>query len=62
MDLQLDSFTKTQEDIIEERTEWYLFRLRIMKPRPNKIFKYNHICKSDLISYVRLHYILGEPL
>ncbi len=62
MCLELESFTKNQEDIIKERTKWFSIRLRIMQPYMSKVFKYKHIQKSELISYVRIHYILGEPL
>ena len=59
---RLESFVKNDDQIIHERMQWYLIRLQYMTPRHKNIVKYIHINKTSIYNYVRLHYLLGEPL
>lgn len=59
---RLDSFIRNDDKIIRQRMQWYLIRLQYISPRHKNILKHMHINKTSIYNYVRLHYLLGEPL
>ena len=59
---RLDSFLDKDRAIIQERLEWYLIRLKYLKPVNRHFLKYISMSKMNLYNYVRINYLLGEPL
>ena len=66
MHLEIIDFTKNQQEIIEERLNFFIINLQCFK----KVHKYqlDYMKKINIINsygikdYVRLKYLLGEPL
>lgn len=66
MYVELTNFSKNQENILKERLNFFIINLKCFK----KVHKYeqNYMKKVKIINlygikdYVRLKYLLGEPL
>jgi len=60
--LELTSFSKNHDDIIKERVEWLIIKIYSFYPRLETIHFLKNVSKLDLYNYVRLKFIMGEPL
>jgi len=66
MNLELTCYSKTHTEIIKKRIEFFIINLRCFK----KVHKYEQefsnrvtmILKYGIENYVRLMFLLGEPL
>jgi hypothetical protein len=52
-----------EKDIIEERMEWFYYRVQHMKCGLNyKLRILKNASHTSLRTYIRVHYLLGEPI
>ena len=56
------SFLEKEEETIEERFESIVFRLYYVKDNIKNKMKLLKTSKCSLRTYIRVHYILGEPI
>jgi|TARA_Y100000992_G_scaffold245829_1_gene177102 hypothetical protein len=56
------SFLEKEEETIEERFESIVFRLYYVKDNIKNKMKLLKMSKCSLRTYIRVHYILGEPI
>lgn len=56
------SFLENDQEEIEERFESLLYRLYFMKENLRNKRKLLHMTKCSLRTYIRVQYLLGEPL
>lgn len=60
--LELTSFSKNQDDIIKERVEWLIIKINCFYHTLETRHFLKNVTKLDLYNYVRLKFIMGEPL
>ena len=56
------SFLEKEEETIEERYESIVFRLYYLKDNIKNKMKLLKMSKCSLRTYIRVHYLLGEPI
>ncbi len=56
------SFLEKEEETIEERFESIVFRLYYVKDNIKNKMKLLKMSKCSLRTYIRVHYLLGEPI
>tara|TARA_B100000575_G_C23014048_1_gene584042 strand:- start:40 stop:231 length:192 start_codon:yes stop_codon:yes gene_type:complete len=56
------SFLEKEEETIEERFESIVFRLYYVKDNIKNKIKLLKMSKCSLRTYIRVHYLLGEPI
>tara|TARA_B100001057_G_C22627253_1_gene862970 strand:- start:521 stop:712 length:192 start_codon:yes stop_codon:yes gene_type:complete len=56
------SFLEKEEETIEERFESIVFRLYYLKDNIKNKMKLLKMSKCSLRTYIRVHYLLGEPI
>ena len=60
---QATCYLSLEKDIIEERIEWFYYRIQHMKCGfKHKLRILSNTSHSSLRTYIRVHYLLGEPI
>ena len=59
---ELTCFTRKDKEILRERTNWFYIRIHYFQIEPDKHIFFKNIKNYSVHDYVRLKYILGEPL
>lgn len=59
---ELICFTKKDKMILKERTNWFYIRIHYFQIEPYTHIFFKNIKNYSVHDYVRLKYILGEPL